>query len=416
MTLNKSLLTEHMAIVLKTKTDFHIDYESSGHFCLRKSFTVIKKLVPNLFLSIKMVRLTTQEKIFIVKTYWKNGETIARVNQAWWERFGTQPPVRKSIVLAITKFNEYGSIENRKPPGKNRTVTGEEATEAVRVLVERNPRQSSKDMAEELGFDRRQVLKILRNRLNMKPYRATIVFALKPQDRPHRVAFCELMQNLCRQDPTVLGRMWYSDESGFNLDAVPNKKSTVCWTANNPDFRIEKFMRTQRGLMVWAAISRTGIIGPYFFNEDDDEEELEPHPTTVNAARYLGMLQTFFWDNWRQQPNWQNNIFMQDGAPPHFALPVRNWLNENLPNRWIGRGSPNIAWPPRSPDLTPCDSFLWGYIKNKVYARRPATLRQLQTFIEDAFQSITGEMLQNVFDGILGRYQKCVDAGGEQLT
>jgi hypothetical protein len=34
--------------------------------------------------------------------------------------------------------------------------------------------------------------------------------------------------------------------------------------------------------------------------------------------------------------------------------------------RWIGRGG-SITWPPRSPDLTPLDFFLWGYAKNIVY-------------------------------------------------
>ena len=36
-----------------------------------------------------------------------------------------------------------------------------------------------------------------------------------------------------------------------------------------------------------------------------------------------------------------------------------------------------IEWPPRSPDLTPCDFFLWGYVKSKVYFPAPATMEQL---------------------------------------
>jgi len=33
---------------------------------------------------------------------------------------------------------------------------------------------------------------------------------------------------------------------------------------------------------------------------------------------------------------------------------------------WIGRGGP-VAWPPRSPDLTPTDFFLWDHIKILIY-------------------------------------------------
>ncbi|GBM03348.1 hypothetical protein AVEN_256893-1 [Araneus ventricosus] len=37
-----------------------------------------------------------------------------------------------------------------------------------------------------------------------------------------------------------------------------------------------------------------------------------------------------------------------------------------IPRRWIGRGGP-IPWSPRSPDITPLDFFLWGYVKNIAY-------------------------------------------------
>ena len=32
-----------------------------------------------------------------------------------------------------------------------------------------------------------------------------------------------------------------------------------------------------------------------------------------------------------------------------------------------------LLWPPRSPDLTPCDFFLWGYVKDNAY--KPQTAR-----------------------------------------
>ena len=41
-------------------------------------------------------------------------------------------------------------------------------------------------------------------------------------------------------------------------------------------------------------------------------------------------------------------------------------VNESFPNRWLVRGGP-VAWPPRSPDLTPLDYYLWGHTKTLVY-------------------------------------------------
>jgi len=57
--------------------------------------------------------------------------------------------------------------------------------------------------------------------------------------------------------------------------------------------------------------------------------------------------------------------FQQDGSPAHHK-DVRGYVDQNLPQRWMGRtGKENdtlMRWPPRSPDLTPCDFFFWGFV------------------------------------------------------
>ena len=46
----------------------------------------------------------------------------------------------------------------------------------------------------------------------------------------------------------------------------------------------------------------------------------------------------------------RRNLWIQlDGCPIHYTVPVRQWMNDHYPQRWIGRGGP-ISWPPRSPD------------------------------------------------------------------
>ena len=71
-------------------------------------------------------------------------------------------------------------------------------------------------------------------------------------------------------------------------------------------------------------------------------------------------------------------IFQQDGAPPHWRLDVRKFLDDTFPYRWIGRGGPT-PWPPRSPNITPLDFFLWGYVKDRVYATQVPNLEMLTT-------------------------------------
>ena len=72
-------------------------------------------------------------------------------------------------------------------------------------------------------------------------------------------------------------------------------------------------------------------------------------------------------------------FFQQDGAPPHFTLSVSEFLNEQYPNRWIGRNG-LIFWSPRSSDTTPLDFFfLWGYVKNRVFCTSVRMICHLKT-------------------------------------
>ena len=61
-----------------------------------------------------------------------------------------------------------------------------------------------------------------------------------------------------------------------------------------------------------------------------------------------------------------SKISQKDGAPPHWGSHFRRFLDATFPNRWIGRDGPT-PWPPRSPDITPLNFFLWGYVKDTSY-------------------------------------------------
>ena len=110
-------------------------------------------------------------------------------------------------------------------------------------------------------------------------------------------------------------------------------------------------------LTVWAGLCGNGLIfGPYFYEEN------------VDGRAYLRMLNYFVFPelfNHFNNQYWEGMFrdvwWAQDGAPAHRLLEVRDRLNETFgENRVVGLGH-NVEWPPRSPDLTPCD-FLCGII------------------------------------------------------
>jgi hypothetical protein len=76
-------------------------------------------------------------------------------------------------------------------------------------------------------------------------------------------------------------------------------------------------------------------------------------------------------------------------------------LKDVLPHRWIGRGERGdlifCPWPARSPYLPPCDHFLWGYVKDKVFVPPlPASMPHLQSRITVTVETITPDTLIKV--------------------
>ncbi|GBN62108.1 hypothetical protein AVEN_167369-1 [Araneus ventricosus] len=90
-------------------------------------------------------------------------------------------------------------------------------------------------------------------------------------------------------------------------------------------------------------------------------------------------------------------IFEQDGAPPHYGNIVSEFLDTTFPQGRIGRGAV-MAWPPRSPDITPLDFYLWGYVKQHVYSERINDINHLKQRITDIIHSVTPDVFTRVWE------------------
>ena len=102
------------------------------------------------------------------------------------------------------------------------------------------------------------------------------------------------------------------------------------------------------------------------------------------------------------------DMWMQhDGALPHYALCSRQVLNEIFDGNWIERGDP-VAWPPRSPDLTSQDYFLWRFVKERVMAVAPTTPDDMKERIRRACTEIIPQMLAEVRRYFHQQINKCL--------
>lgn len=123
----------------------------------------------------------------------------------------------------------------------------------------------------------------------------------------------------------------------------------------------------------------------------------------------------FFFPELKNSPRYQpfeNLIWQQDGAPPHYAIIVRSILNDSF-NEWIGRRG-TWDWPPRSCDLTCMDFGVWGIIKEMVYRATPRNVDHLKELIVKAFDQFAEdkELIKRICLSVSERCDLCIEANG----
>ncbi|GFU43880.1 DUF4817 domain-containing protein [Trichonephila clavipes] len=149
------------------------------------------------------------------------------------------------------------------------------------------------------------------------------------------------------------------DEAHFWLNGYVNKQNCRIWSEANPQVYVETPLHPEK-LTVWCALWAGGIIGPYFFKNDE------------------------LW-------------FQQDGATCLTGRATIGLLKDTFGDRLISRFGP-VNQPPRSCDLTPLDYFLWSYLKSFVYADEPQTLDHLEDNICRVIADIRPQMLEKVIE------------------
>lgn len=346
--------------------------------------------------------ITIEEKTFCVFSY-KSSLSLITVQREFRRRFRKNPPTHQSILRWYRQFQDSGNVLKRKSSGRPRVPL--ETVARVRQCFEQRPQQSLGSAVHELGLPKSTVWKVLRKSLLLKPYRLQLLQKLKQGDFEKRKEMCDNLTDHL-QDNNFSSNLVFSDEATFHLNGKVNKHNVRIWAAETPH-AFEEHERDSPKCNVFCAVSKSKVYGPFFFAEK-----------TVTGIAYLDMLEHWLFP--QLEEDLEDLVFQQDGAPPHWHCEVRNFLNEKLPQKWIGRCTENdlalLKWPPRSPDLTVCDFFLWGYVKGKVYIPpMPQTLQELRERICIAVDSISLPMLAGVWANLHHRLETCSIVNGRHI-
>ncbi|GFX41555.1 transposable element tc3 transposase [Trichonephila clavipes] len=317
--------------------------------------------------------------------------------------------------MMVTKFEETGSLNVRS--GRGKKPVSADAIEKVELQVEEDKSSNVLDstsvrrVAEALDLPRSTVQKIMRNILSYYPYKLQFVQELLPYDFETRHLFSLKFLARLKVDPEWSWNILWTDEAQFHLDGLVNTHNCRIWETDNPHSTLRVPLHSPK-VKVLCKFSAYFILGPYFFEELGAEG---PVTCFITGQRYASLLRNKIIPDLQARQCLSRIIFMQDGAPPHITRCVTEVLKHHFTEERVISRQFRHLWPPRSPDLSPCDFWLWGHLKQLVSCDQPKTLPYLKDSISRHVLNISQNTLRSTVEHAILRFQIVAENDGHHV-
>lgn len=358
-----------------------------------------------------MSKFTDNNKALIVQLYFENGKSATLAARKYGTIMGIKTksdlPSEAYVRKLVDKFQNNGSVKRKdykdrisKSPNMEKVLA-----DAVNEIETNGGIASVRNVSQmgDVGCSSSTVYRVLKNELRWKPYKYKQVQTLPSHCYEERLKFCKWICNMA--DDNYVPRILFTDEANFYLDGYINKQNMRFWGPGPPNEVLERTLNSPK-FTIWCGFSHGFRLQPFVF----------PFNSNVNGEAYRDLLSEHVVPSLKKLKKCKNTVFMQDGASPHTANLTKDILLKHFGENVIGRGFSQF-WPSHSPDLNPCDFFLWGYIKDKVYlpGKKYASLVELKDAVIETFNSIPQECFQNAIDSFEYRAAKCCQLNGAHI-
>lgn len=175
-----------------------------------------------------MEKLDLKSRVLLVRLYYENGSSSAAALRRYKTLNGLRddPFPARFVERLLHKFEEHGTVLDL-PHGGRMSVNEDEVLK-VKECLERG--QSSSEMSiysaravsRESGIPKTTVLKIMKERLRLRPYHLKMVQELKETDYSARMEFADWFLD---QEDDFQQRVLWTDEAHFQLDGSFSTKN-----------------------------------------------------------------------------------------------------------------------------------------------------------------------------------------------
>ncbi|PAA54417.1 hypothetical protein BOX15_Mlig004941g5 [Macrostomum lignano] len=248
------------------------------------------------------------------------------------------------------------SVEDNDRSGRPMTATNETVVKKVQELLDDDRRRTCEELAEDVGVSVGSVHTILTERLHLqKKFCKWVPHLLTGEQKMQRtVASSSHLRRFHREGEDFLSRIVAGDETWvYSWDPETKAQSAEWLPAHSP--RPQKAIRKQGAMKIMHVM--------FFDSQGILLNWAVPQGTTVNGDYYKWILQEKLRPAIRKKrPDLLESavILLHDNAPAHRKHNVVELLS-----KW---GWEVLQHPAYSPDLSPCDFFLFPSVKKHLRA------------------------------------------------
>ncbi len=299
------------------------------------------------------------------------------------------------------------NVQDKPRAGRPLSSCSHDTVERVRMTMEADRRRSVRSVAEEVGINRTSAHQILRKNLKMTKVCAKFVQRiLTPELKQMRMQLCELNLDMLRKDPYLIDKIVTGDESWVPVFNPETKASSAQWKKlEEPRPQKSRRSRCVRKTMLTCFYDSTGPILNHF-TEMGHTTDTEAYCEILNQLKErIRKKRPLLWR--RQNPDDDRPFYLlHDNASSHTATITLALLGES--------GIQMINHPPPySPDLAPCDFFLFPTLKAKLRGTNHRNVVTLEAAIRRELAAIPSEIYSKSLEELPIRWQKCVAAQGD---
>ena len=134
-----------------------------------------------------MVKFTNQQRLEIIKNYYRNSESVVPTLRALTPIFGrNNRPTRQAVRAIVDEFETTYTLLDVPVPKRRRIARSEEIIAAVSASIQNELNQSIPRRSQELGIAQTTLMRIMRKDLGLHAFKIKLTQELKPLDHLKR--------------------------------------------------------------------------------------------------------------------------------------------------------------------------------------------------------------------------------------